>query len=298
MDKVAFLYSGQGDQFHGMGKELEESYPVAAQVFAQCDALRPGTSKQCFSGTEEELRETQNTQPCLFAMELAATAVLLDVGIQPNAVAGFSLGEVAAATASGLFSLETGFRLVCQRGKLMQQAAETADTFMAAVLKLTTAQVQELCGSFPEVYPVNFNCPGQITVSGASSQMTAFAKAVREMGGRILPLKVSGAFHSPFMKEAADAFSEELSKVEFHSLRIPLYSNLTAQAYGEDAAALLSRQICNPVQWEQLIRNMISDGVDTFIEIGPGRTLTNMVRKIEPTVKAKTYAEYLEAKQC
>lgn len=298
MGKIAFLYSGQGDQFPSMGKELAERYPVAAQVFVQCDALRPGTSQQCFSGTDEELRETQNTQPCLFAMELAATAVLLDAGIRPDTVAGFSLGEVAAATASGLFSLETGFQLVCKRGELMQQAAETADTFMAAVLKLTTEQVQDICETFSAVYPVNYNCPDQISVSGASSQMTAFAKAVREMGGRALPLKVSGAFHSPFMMEAAEAFAEELSKVEFRSLRIPLYSNLTAQVYGDDAAKLLSRQICNPVQWEQLIRNMIADGADTFVEIGPGRTLTNMVKKIEPSVKAQTYTEYLEAKQC
>lgn len=298
MGKIAFLYSGQGDQFPGMGKELAEHYPVAVQVFAQCDALRPGTSQQCFFGTGEELRKTQNTQPCLFAMELAATAVLLDAGIQPDAVAGFSLGEVAAATASGLFNLETGFQLVCKRGELMQQAAETADTFMAAVLKLTTEQVQDICETFSAVYPVNYNCPDQISVSGASSQMTAFAKAVREMGGRVLPLKVSGAFHSPFMKEAADAFADELSKAELRNMRLPLYSNLTAQVYGDDAAKLLSHQICNPVQWEQLVRNMIADGADTFIEIGPGRTLTNMMRKIEPSVKMQTYAEYLEAMQC
>lgn len=294
MGKVAFVYSGQGDQYPGMGKELAAKYPVAAEVFAQCDALRPSTSVQCFSGTEEELRETRNTQPCLFAVELAATAVLLDAGVQPDAVAGFSLGEVAAATASGLFSLATGFQLVCKRGELMQQAAEQEDTAMAAVVRLTSEQVQEICCRFTGVYPVNFNCPGQITVSGLSAQMTDFASEVRAAGGRVLPLKVKGAFHSPFMEKAAEDFAKELAQVKLREQNIPLYSNLTGQVYGEDAKALLSRQICNPVQWEQLVRNMIADGVDTFIEIGPGRTLTNLIRRINPNVKAQTYTEYLE----
>lgn len=299
MGKVAFVYSGQGDQYPGMGKELAAKYPVAAEVFAQCDILRPHTSAQCFSGTEEELRETCNTQPCLFAMELAATAVLLDADIRPDAVAGFSLGEVAAATVSGLFSLEAGFQLVCKRGELMQQTAEQVDTTMVAVVRLTAEQVQELCAHFTGVYPVNFNCPGQITVSGLSSQMPDFAVEVRTAGGRVLPLKVKGAFHSPFMEEAAEAFAEALAQVELRERNIPLYSNLTGQIYTGDAKDLLSRQICNPVQWEQLVRNMIADGVDTFIEIGPGRTLTNMLKKIDSSVQAQTYTEYLEvAKPC
>lgn len=299
MGKVAFVYSGQGDQHPGMGKELAQQYPVAAQVFAQCDALRPGTSEQCFSGTAEELRETKNTQPCLFAMEMAATAVLLDQGIHPDAVAGFSLGELSAAVVSGIFGLETGFRLVCRRGELMQNASEQADTSMVAVLRLTAERVQTLCSQYPDIYPVNYNCPGQITVSGLSTQMPAFSQAVREAGGRTIPLKVKGAFHSPFMRKAADAFAEELSKVEFRTQHIPLYSDLTAQVYTENAAELLSKQICNPVQWELLVCNMIADGVDTFIEVGPGETLTNMIRKIDPSVKAQTFTERLkEAKPC
>ena len=293
MGKVAFVFSGQGDQYPGMGKELVERYAAAAAVFEMCDWLRPGTSAQCFAGTAEELMETQNTQPCLFAMELAAAAVLQEKGVKPDAVAGFSLGEVAAATAAGVFDHETGFRLVCRRGQLMQAEAEKFDTAMAAVVKLSATQVQDVCAQFGDIYPVNFNCPGNITVSGLASQMPGFCAAVKAAGGRALPLKVKGAFHSPFMKEAANAFGNELAQADIRKNTIPLYSNLTAQPYGGDTVELLSKQICSPVLWEKLIRNMIADGVDTFIEIGPGRTLTNMIKKIDPAVSARTVMEEL-----
>ena len=293
MGKVAFVFSGQGDQHPGMGKELAEAYPVAAAVYEMCDRFRPGTSAQCFSGTAEELMETKNTQPCLFAMELAAAAALQEMGVKPDAVAGFSLGEVAAAAVAGVFDHETGFRLVCRRGQLMQAAADRFDTAMAAVVKLTAEQVQELCSRFSGIYPVNFNCPGNITVSGLASQMPDFSAAVKAAGGRALPLKVKGAFHSPFMQEAANAFQKELDRAVLRKPEIPLYSNLTARPYGDGAAKLLSDQICSPVQWEKLIRNMIADGIDTFIEIGPGRTLTNMIKKTVPEVNARTVMEEL-----
>lgn len=285
MGRIAFVFSGQGDQFSGMGKDLAEQYTTAAAVFEQCDQIRPGTSSQCFSGTEEELKETKNTQPCLFAMEMAAAAVLNEAGITPEAVAGFSLGEVVACTAAGIVDLKTGFRLVCKRGELMQQAAEKHDTAMAAVVKLPTEKVEELCNKFSEVYPVNFNCPGQITVAGLASQMPEFSAEVKGAGGRALPLKVKGAFHSPFMKEASEAFAKELSKVFFLPGSAALYSNVTAEPYSDDIAGLLSRQICSPVHWENLIRNMIASGIDTFIEIGPGKTLTNMIKKIDGNVR-------------
>ena len=285
MGKIAFLFSGQGDQFPGMGKDLFDRYSEARAVFQCCDKLRPGTSQQCFSGAEEELKETKNTQPCLFAMELAAAAVLSGAGIAPEAVAGFSLGEVAALTFAGKVDLEAGFRLVCKRGELMQQAAEQYDTAMAAVVKLTPEQLTELCGGFGHVYPVNFNCPGQISVAGLASEMPEFSKAVRTAGGRAIPLKVKGAFHSPYMDEAAIAFAQELEDVSFQAGRTTLYSNLTAQPYGENVGQQLAQQICNPVQWEKLILNMIDAGIDTFIEIGPGKTLTNMLTKINKEVR-------------
>lgn len=293
MGKIAFVFSGQGDQYPGMGKELAEKYPVAAQIYGLCDELRPGTSTQCFEGTEDELKETKNTQPCLFAMELAAASVLKEKNVVPDAVAGFSLGEVVAATFSGIFDNETGFRLVCKRGELMQREAEKFDTSMAAVVKLTPEQVQEVCDKYSDVYPVNFNCPGQITVSGLSSQMADFFTDVKASGGRAIPLKVKGAFHSPFMKEASEAFAEELAGAEIKGRTVTLYSNMTAEPYTEDVAGLLSKQICSPVQWEKIIRNMIAEGIDTFIEIGPGKTLSNMIKKINTDVKAVSVAEYL-----
>ena len=294
MGRIAFVFSGQGDQYPGMGRELYEKYPAAARVFQLCDTLRPGTMRQCFSGTNEELKETKNTQPCLFAMELAAAAVLAEKGIVPHAVAGFSLGEVAAAAVAGCFDSETGFRLVCRRGELMQAEAEKHDTAMAAVVRLTAGQVVALCKKYSCLYPVNFNCPGNTTVSGLAAQMPGFCADVKAAGGRALPLKVKGAFHSPFMQEAADAFADALAKADIRKNGIPLYANVTAQPYGDNVPEMLAKPICSPVQWESIVRNMIDSGIDTFIEIGPGRTLTNMIQKIDTRVTALPVTAYLE----
>lgn len=298
MGRIAFVFSGQGDQYPGMGKELYEQYETAQNVFRMCDRIRPGTVKQCFEGSADELKETKNTQPCLFAMELAAAEVLLDKGIIPSAVAGFSLGEVVAAAVAGVFDRESGFKAVCKRGELMQAEAEKFDTAMAAVVKLTVEQVIEITGKYEGLYPVNFNCPGNTTVSGLAAHMGAFSAEVKAAGGRALPLKVKGAFHSPFMAEAADAFGAELEKMKLDPARMPLYSNVTAAPYDTDPAELLAKQIVSPVQWERTIQNMTASGIDTFVEIGPGKTLTNMIKKIDPNVKAYTFAEYLEENPC
>lgn len=294
MGKIAFVFSGQGDQYPGMGKELAEKYPAAAEVFAVCDSIRPGTSKQCFSGTDEELKETANTQPCLFAMELAAAKVLAEKGVKPDAVAGFSLGEVTAVTFAGLVDEKTGFSLVCRRGELMQREAEKFDTSMAAVVKLSDTQVEEICSKYEQIYPVNFNCPGQVTVSGLSEHMPEFFAEVKTAGGRAIPLKVKGAFHSPFMNAAAADFKKELEKTKFGEPEIAVYSDMTAEVYRDNPVELLSGQICSPVRWEKVIRSMIESGVDTFIEIGPGATLTNMIKKISGEVKAVTVTDYLK----
>lgn len=298
MGKIAFVFSGQGDQYPGMGRNLAEKFPDAAAVFEQCDQLRLGTKNQCFYGTDAELAETVNTQPCLFAVETAIAAVLASRGVRPDAVAGFSLGEVIAATNAGIFDLETGFRLVCRRGQLMQQDTQKQETTMMAVLKLEPDTVQSLCNKFDQIYPVNYNCPGQISVSGVGEQMSLFAVNVKTAGGRAIPLKVKGAFHSPFMAEAAAGFQAELRGYSISVPTIPLYSNLTARPYDGNITELLSQQICNPVQWEKLVRNMIDSGIDTFLEIGPGRTLTNLIGKIDSNVTACTALEYLEGKKC
>ena len=290
MGRIAFVFSGQGDQYPGMGKDLYDNYDAARRVFDACEEIRPGTMEQCFDGTEEELRETANTQPCMFAMELAAAAVLTEKGIEPEAAAGFSLGEVAAAAFAGVFSLKDGFKLVTRRGRLMQEASEMQETTMAAVVKLTNGQVEEVCARHPGIYPVNYNSPGQVSVSGLVSEMPAFKEDIKAMRGRVLPINVRGAFHSPFMQPAAEAFAQELSNIEFGEPSVALYANLTARPYG-DARELLAKQIANPVRWEQTVRNMIASGIDTFIEIGPGQTLINLIKRTDPDVKTYCVAE-------
>ncbi len=285
MGKVAFVFSGQGAQYSGMGRDLFDNDPAAAEIFKLADSMRPGTSEQCFRGTEEELAETVNTQPCLFAMELAAAAAAQKAGLRPAAVAGFSLGEIAALAFSEAVSLEEGFRLVCLRGELMQTDAEKCDSAMAAVLKLDAEAVERLCSRFEHVYPVNYNCPGQISVSGLRAELEDFLKSVKAAGGRAVPLRVKGGFHSPFMAEAARKFGRALESVKFRQPAVPLYSDCTGLPYGDEFAALLSRQICSPVRWQDIITNMIESGIDTFIEIGPGRTLCGLIEKTDGSVR-------------
>ncbi len=291
MGKIAFVFAGQGAQFLGMGRELYDNCPPAKEVFDRLEALRPDTLRQCFEGTPEELRETKNTQPCMFAVELAAAEALRAAGIKADMTAGFSLGEIAAVTWSGMADLETGFSLVCRRGELMQQAALQRAAAMAAVLKLDNEAVKKLCAGFKEVWPVNYNCPGQISVSGAAEEMPAFIQAVKAAGGRAVPINVQGGFHSPFMAEAAEAFGEALAAVTFASPAIPLYADRTGEPYGSDPRALLSQQISSPVLWEKLIRNMTAAGADTFIELGPGRTLCGLIGKIDKGLRTFAVSE-------
>lgn len=285
MGKVAFVFPGQGAQQPGMGEHLYQTNPASKALMDTLESLRPGLLDLCFHGTAEDLAETRNTQPCLFACELAAAAALQDAGISPDLVAGFSLGEVAALCFSGAFSLSDGFALVSRRGELMQADAERADTAMAAVVKLDTKTVEDLCAQFSQVYPVNFNCPGQITIACLREQLEPFSAAVKAAGGRALPLKVRGGFHSVFMSEAARQFGALLETYSFAAPTIPIYSNYTGEPYGEDIRTLLARQIENPVRWETIVRNLISDGVDTFFEVGPGNVLSGLIRKIDATAR-------------
>lgn len=285
MGKVAFVFSGQGAQYSGMGQDLFLNNSASAEVFRFADKIRSGTSSQCFSGTEDELSQTFNTQPCIFTMELAAAAAALEAGIKPDMVAGFSLGEIAALTFSGAVSFEVGFNLVCLRGELMQVDAEKHDSAMAAVLKLNAETVEQLCSQYEHVYPVNYNCPDQISVSGLRTELEDYVKSVKAVGGRAVPLKVKGGFHSPFMDSASLEFREVLKDMNYRQPIIPLYSDYTGLPYENDFVTLLSCQICNPVRWQNIITHMIESGVDTFIEIGPGRTLCGLISKTDSTVR-------------
>lgn len=285
MGKLAFVFSGQGAQYAGMGRDLFENNPSARGIFRLADEIRPGTSEQCFHATDAELAGTRITQPCLFVMELAAAAAAAGAGLRPTAAAGFSLGEMSALTFSGAVGFETGFRLTCLRGELMQADAEKQDSGMLAVLKLPAEKVEELCARYGHIYPVNYNCPGQTAVSGLASELNGFIGDVKAAGGRAVPLRVAGGFHSPFMAEAAGKFEKALKSNKYHTPSITLYSDYTGLPYGGDFIALLSRQICNPVKWGDIITNMIKSGIDTFVEIGPGRTLCGLIGKTDGSVR-------------
>lgn len=282
MGKIAFVFSGQGAQYSGMGRDLCENVPAAAEVFRRLDAVRPGTSAQCFGGTAEELTQTSNTQPCIFAVELAAAAALTKAGISCDMAAGFSLGEIAALTYTGAASLEEGFRLVCLRGELMQKDAEKLDSGMAAVLKLTPEVLEGLCAAYEHVYPVNYNCPGQISVAGMKEELAELYKDVKAAGGRAVPLKVGGGFHSPFMAQAAEEFGRAVEKAELKQPELTLYSDYTARPYDRSFQELLSKQICSPVRWQAIVEHMAENGADTFVELGPGKTLCGLIAKTLP----------------
>ena len=275
MGKIAFVFSGQGAQAPGMGLDLYERSPASRSVFDDLEKIRPGTLEQCFHGSEAELQETRSTQP----------------GFAPDMAAGFSLGELSALCCGGAMDAETAFRLTCRRGELMQRAAEACKTGMAAVVKLTNEEVEKLCAAFRQVWPVNYNCPGQVTVSGAEEEMAAFSAAVKAAGGRAIPLKVRGAFHSPIMAGAGEAFRQELAAAALREPSIPVYANLTGLPYGADVADTLGRQMCSPVRWEASVRGMIAAGADVFVELGPGKTLCGLIGKTDGSVRCFPVSE-------
>ena len=286
MGKIAFIFSGQGAQYSGMGKELYDFSPAAKAVYDMADNVREGTSKQCFEGSTEELCKTVNTQPCVFTADLAAAYALVERGIKPDCVAGFSLGEIAALAFSKMLSDEEAFKLVCKRGELMDKAATENPGAMAAVMKITPQQVEEICSKFDKTYPVNYNSPAQTVVATTSENADKFCEAVKEAGGRAKLLAVSGAFHSPFMAEAADGLAEYMENVDFSEPQTVIYSDVTAKPYEGDFKALVKAQVESPVKWQTIVENMVADGVDTFIEVGVGKTLTGLVKRINGDVKA------------
>ena len=284
MSKIAFVFSGQGAQAPGMGKELYDCSPAAKAVFDLADSIRPGTSQQCFEGTQEELNVTINTQPCLFACDLAAAKAAQERGIQPDCAAGFSLGEAAAVAFSGMLTEAEAFSMVCKRAELMNEAAQKNPGAMAAVMKLSAQQVETLCGPIENAWPVNYNSPKQTVVAASADTIDQVVEAASAQRGRAVKLAVSGAFHSPLMHSAADGLREYLASVSLREERLPVYANLTAEPYGEDKKETMAAQCENPVRWQKTIENMIANGVDTFIEVGVGKTLAGLIKKINPEV--------------
>ena len=282
MGKIAFVFSGQGAQKAGMGKAFYETNETVKALFDGAEALRAGTLAQCFAGTAEELKETQNTQPCLYLADLAAAIALAEAGITPNGVAGFSPGEIPALAFAGAYSFLDGFQIACARGNAMAKAAAEHPASMLAVMKLEKKTIQEICKKFKQVYPVNDNAPGQLVVAGAKEEMDAFSKAVREAGGRGVPVAVGGGFHSPFMDEAAEAFAAEIGNFAIKQPELPVYSNFTTKPYGESVTELMANQINHSLRWQESIKRMAADGFDTFIEVGVGDTLKKLIKRILP----------------
>ncbi|MCI5679938.1 MAG: ACP S-malonyltransferase [Bacteroidales bacterium] len=285
MGKIAFVFSGQGAQKAGMGKAFYEANETVHGLFDDAEALRTGTLKQCFEGTAEELKETQNTQPCLYLADLAAAITLSEAGITPEGVAGFSLGELPALAFAGAYSPLDGFQLACARGKAMAKAAAEHPASMLAVMKLENSMVEEVCKQFKQVYPVNYNAPGQLVVAGAREEMDAFSKAVREAGGRGLPVAVGGGFHSPFMDEASREFAEAAKAFDLKKPAITVYSNFTTEPYTENVRVLMEQQINHSLRWQESIERMAADGFDTFIEVGVGDTLKKLIKRILPDAR-------------
>ena len=288
MGKIAFVFSGQGAQKPGMGKDLYDCSPAAKAVFDMADSVRPGTSEQCFSAEQEVLNRTVNTQPCVFAADLAAAAAVVEKGIKPDFAAGFSLGEIAALGFTGILSYEDAFKLVCKRGELMDISSNERKSTMVAVIKLPPEKVEEIAAKFEDTYPVNYNSPAQTVVATSEETADRIVEAVKEAKGKGVKLAVSGGFHSPFMNSAAKGLSEYLENVTLGVPSIPLYSNVTAKPYGEDNTdfrTLIESQVISPVRWQKTVENLIAEGVDTFIEVGVGKTLSGIIKKISPDVR-------------
>lgn len=285
MTQLAFIFPGQGSQQVGMGAELAQNYPIADATFEEADAaLGRGLKQLCFEGPEADLKETENTQLAILTCSVAALRVLKEYNITPNAVAGHSLGEYSALVAAEALDFSDALRLVHARANFMAEAGKTQQGTMAAILGMETEQLQTLCETADGIVNIaNYNCPGQLVISGevdAVDHVVSLAKA--EIGERrCRPLPVSGAFHSPLMAPAQQKFKSVLDSVPLHSPQIDIVMNVTGKSAtdADNIREFLSQQITQPVQWEKTLHTIKNTGITHFVEVGPGKVLSGLVKR-------------------
>jgi [acyl-carrier-protein] S-malonyltransferase len=294
MKPIAFLFPGQGSQYVGMGKEFYENFSIARQIFEEADdTLRLSISELCFKGSEEALKLTENTQPAVLTTSIAALKVLqTEKGMTPQFTAGHSLGEYSALVASGAFTFSDAVKIVRLRGKFMQEAVPIGEGTMAAILGMEQEQVEKICEevSLGEILTLaNINCPGQIVIAGHSKAIERAIEKVKQEGKKAIILPVSAPFHSPLMKPAGERLEKALDEVSISDLKIPVVTNVEAEVnHSKDRVrGLLVAQVSNPVRWEESMRKMIEKGIEQVLEIGPGKVLSGLMKRINNHIETK-----------